>query len=70
MPTLHNKKFSSADFEQNKFDHSLKRFANFRAKYFCSKSAEMKILLCKVGMGITLYEIKFFDLCSEKIELM
>ena len=30
----------------------------------------MKILLCKVGMGITLHEIKFFDLSSKKMELM
>ena len=30
----------------------------------------MKILLCKVGIGIKLYETKLFDLCSEKIELM
>ena len=39
-------------------------------KFFCSKSAEMKILLCKVGTGIKLYETNFFDLWSEKIELM
>ena len=45
-------------------------FSDFRPIFFCSKSAEMKILLCKVGMGIKLYETKFFDLCSEKIELM
>ena len=28
----------------------------------------MKILLCKVGMGIKLNETKIFDLCSEKNE--
>ena len=37
-------------------------FADFQAKMFCSKSAEMKILLCKVGMGIKLYETKIVDL--------
>ena len=67
MPTLHNKKFSSADFEQNKFDHSLKRFANFRAKYFCSKSAEMKILLCNVGMGKTNFMKLYFFIYVSKI---
>ena len=41
-----------------------------RPNFFCSKSDEMKILFCKVGMGITLYETKIFDLCCEKIELM
>ena len=45
-------------------------FAHFRPKCFCSKSAKRKILLCKVGMGIKLYETKNFDLCCEKIELM
>ena len=38
--------------------------------FFCSKSAEMKILLCKVGMGNKPYEIKFFELCSKKFELI
>ena len=40
------------------------------ADFFYSKSAEMKTLLCKVGTGIKLHETKFFDLYSEKIELM
>ena len=40
------------------------------ADFFCSKSVEIKILLFKGGMGIKLYETNFFDLCSEKIELM
>ena len=47
MPAFCNKIFISAD---------------FRPKCFCSKSAEMKILLCKMGMGITLYEIIFFSI--------
>ena len=40
------------------------------ADFFYSKSAEMKTLLFKVGMGTKLPETKFFDLCREKIELM
>ena len=66
MPTLHNKKFVSVDFEQKKIGHFLKRLANFRAEFFCSKSAEMKILLCNAGMENKLYEVKFFDLCVKK----
>ena len=42
MTTLHNKKNISADFEQKKFAHFLKRFAKFGAIFF-SKSAELKI---------------------------
>ena len=51
----------------NFFAHFLKRFADFdfRANVFCSKLAEMKILLCKVGMGIKLLKY-FFYLCSKK----
>ena len=30
----------------------------------------MKILLCKVDMRNKLYEIKIFELCSKKMELM
>ena len=30
----------------------------------------MKILLCKVGMRNKFYEIKFFEFCSKKMELM
>jgi len=60
--TLHNKKFISAGFEQKKIAHFLKRFADFRANFFCSKSAEIKILLCNVDMGNKLYEIFFFHL--------
>ena len=41
MPTLHNNKKNSADFEQKKIAHFLKRFANFGATFFCSKSAEI-----------------------------
>ena len=59
MPTLHNEKLISANFEQKNFAHFLKRFADFRANFFCSKSAEMKILLCNVAMGNKLYEIIF-----------
>ena len=44
----------------------MKRFA----KFFCSKSAETKILLSIVDMEIKLYFIIFFDLCSQKFELM
>ena len=39
---------------------SFRFFTNFRRKYFCSKSARMKILVSKVGMGINLYETNFF----------
>ena len=39
-------------------------------KNFGPKSAEMKILLCKVDMRNKLYKIKFFELCSIKMELM
>ena len=45
-------------------------FSDFRPKCFCSKSTEMKISLGKVGMGVKLYEIFFFYLCSQKFELM
>ena len=41
-----------------------------RAKFYGSKSAEMKILLCKVDMRNKLYEIFFFELCFKKMELM
>ena len=69
MPTLHDIKKFSADFEQKSFAHFLKRLADFRAKRFCSKSAEMKILLCNVGMGNKLYGIFFFDLCVKNWSL-
>ena len=62
MSTLVNKIFVSADFEQKNFGRFFKRFANFWAKFFCSKSAETKILLSNVDMGIKLYLIIFFDL--------
>ena len=52
------------------FGRFFKRFANFWAKIFCSRSAETKILLDNVDMGIKLYLINFFDLCCQKIELM
>ena len=39
-------------------------------KYFGSKSAEMKILVCKLDVGNRIHEVKFFDLCSKKLELM
>ena len=45
-------------------------FCQFWGKIFCSKSAETKILLGNVDMGIKLYLIFFFDLCSQKFELM
>ena len=67
MATLNNKKFISADFEQKMFAHFFKRFADFRAIFFCSKSAEMKILLCNVAMGSKLYEIFFFALCVKNL---
>ena len=69
MPTLHNKELISVDFEQKSFAHFLKRFANSRAKFFGSKSAEMKILFCKMGIRNKLYETKFFDLCVKKWSL-
>ena len=42
MPKLPNKKLISGDFEQKFFAHFLQRFADFRAIFVCSKSAEMK----------------------------
>ena len=39
------------------------------AEFFCSKSAEMKILLCKGGMGIKLYETIFFIYVVRKLSL-
>ena len=59
--------YRTTDFEQKKFGRFFRFFPDFRPKFFCSKSAEMKILLCKVDMGITLHEIKIFDLFSKKI---
>ena len=70
IPTLHNKIFISVDFETKNFDRKLAENRKNRAKCFGSKSAEMKILLCKVDMRNKLYEINFFELCSKKMELM
>ena len=67
---LYNKIFISADFEPKNFAQFFRFSANFRSISFDSKSTEMKILLCKVDMRNKLYEIKFFELCSEKMELM
>ena len=70
MPTLYNKIYLLDDFEQKKFAPKLTKRLKNRPKYFCSKSAEMKILLSNVDMGTKLYFIVFFDLFSQKIELM
>ena len=70
MSTFHNKIFISADFELEYFRRFFRFLANFRQKFFGSKSAEMKISLCKVDMGKKLYVIIFFDLWSKKMELM
>ena len=67
---MHNKIFISVDFESKNFDRKLAENRKNRAKFFGSKSAEMKILLCKVDMRNKLYEINFFELCSKKMELM
>ena len=55
---------------KKKIAHFFKRFANFWAIFFCLLSAEMKILLCNVGMamGNKLYELFFF--CVKKLELI
>ena len=46
-------------------------FGNFFLRFFFgSKSAEMKILLCKLDMGNKLYKVNFFDLFCKKLELM
>ena len=58
------------DFESKNFDRKLAENRKNRAKFFGSKSAEMKILLCKVDMRNKLYEIKIFELCCKKMELM
>ena len=70
ISNLHNKILILVDFEPKNFGRFFRFSANFRPNFFCSKSAEMKILLCKVDMGNKLYEVKFFELCSKKIELM
>ena len=70
ISTLHNKIFISADFEPKNFARFFRFSANFRSKFFDSKSTEIKILLCKVDMRNKLYEIKFFELCCKKMELM
>ena len=69
MSTLINKIFVSANFEQKNFGRFFKRFANFGANFFCSKSPETKILLSNVDMGIKLYFINFFYLCSQNFSL-
>ena len=51
--------FVLADFEQKNIGQFFKRFANFWANFFCSKSAETKILLSNVDMGIKLNLINF-----------
>ena len=66
MPTLLNEKIFRPILRK-KF---LLFFANFRANFFCPKSAEMKILLWNVGMGNKLYEMNFFDLCCQKLKIM
>ena len=70
ISTLHNKIFISADFEAKKFAWKLTKNRKNRRNFFGSKSAKMKILLCKVDMGNKLYETKFFDLWCKKLELM
>ena len=67
---LHNKIFISADFEPKQFGRFFRFSAKSWPKFFGSKSAEMKILLCKMDTGNKLYELNFFELCSKKIELM
>ena len=63
------KKIILGDFEQKKCQFFKKGFADFWANFFCSKSAEMKILLCNVAMGNKLYKINFFDLCVKNWRL-
>ena len=67
---MHNKIFISVDFEPKNFDPKLDENQKNWAKFFGSKSAEMKILLCKVDMRNKLYEIKIFELCCKKMELL
>ena len=45
-------------------------FCRFSGKFFCSKLAEMKILLCNVAMGNKLYEVIFFLFMCQKLKLM
>ena len=70
LSVCHNKIFILADFEPKDFGRKWAKNRKNWPNFFCSKSAEMKILLCKGGMGIKLYETFFFNLCREKIELM
>jgi len=67
---LHNKIFILADLEQKFFGWKWAKKRKKWPNFFCSKSAEMKILLCKGGMEIKLYETISIYLCREKIELM
>ena len=62
--------FFLTNFEPKKFRRFFRFLPDFRPNFFDSKSAEMKVLLWKVDMGNKLYEIKFFELCSKKLELM
>ena len=66
---IENHKIFQCEALKKKFAHFLKRFANFGANFFCSKSAEMKILLCNVGIRNKLYEIFLFDLCVKNWSL-
>ena len=67
---LHNKILISVDFEPKKFDQKLSENRKNRPKFFGSESTEIKILLCKMDIRNKLYEIKIFDLCIKKMELM
>ena len=64
-----NKIFDSADFEQKKFAQKLAKRLKNRPKFFCSKSAESKILLSHVDMGIKLYLIYFLVYVLKKLIL-
>ena len=62
MPILLNKKLILANFEEKFFAHFLKRFADFRAIFFCSKSAEMKIYYVIWLWGTNFMKYFFFYL--------
>ena len=51
MPTLHNKKLISADFEQKIFAHFLKCFADFRANFFWLKIGRNENFIMWCGCG-------------------
>ena len=70
MCHLHNKIFISTDFEAKIFRRFCTENRKNRRNFFASKSAEMKILLCKWHMAIKSYFIKNFLFIIEKLDFL